>query len=361
MSLNEASSIATKQRATTRGLMSALIAALLFGAAAPLSKGLADAVAPLQLAGIMYLGAAIFALPFAVKGGLRKPWSLGRTAVVRLGASLFFGGLLGPVLLLAGLKLASAGSVSMYLNLEMIFTTALACLVFKEHLGRRGWLAVLGGLAAAGSLSLSEGQTGLTAGALVAAACLCWAMDNNCTATLDQITPPQMVLYKGATAGSVNLGLGLCLSHSLPDWQWMPTALAIGALCFGLSIVLYITAAQQLGAGRSQVVFSAAPFFGLLLSAVFLGEGMTLWQAGAALLMVGVVTLLFTDSHAHEHHHEALTHVHEHTHDDGHHDHTHEDQPGFDPRTRHTHEHTHRAVTHSHTHVSDLHHRHDHA
>lgn len=358
MSLNEASSSTTNLTTRTRGLLLAVTSALLFGAAAPLSKGLTETFAPMQLAGIMYLGAALFALPFALKG-LRWPWTLDRAAAIRLAASLFFGGLLGPVLLLAGLKLTSASSVSMWLNLEMIFTTALACLVFKEHLGKRGWLAVLGGLAAAGSLSVSEGQSGITAGALVAAACLCWAIDNNCTATLDQITPPQMVLYKGATAGSVNLVLGLLLSDSMPAWQSVPVALAIGALCFGLSIVLYITAAQQLGAGRSQVVFSAAPFFGLLLSAVFLHEGVTAWQACAAGLMVGVVTLLFTDTHAHEHTHEALTHVHEHTHDDGHHNHDH--GPAFDPRTRHTHEHRHQPFTHSHAHVSDLHHRHQHS
>lgn len=358
MSLNQAFPSALKHTNRTRGLLLAVISALLFGAAAPLSKGLTQTFQPMQLAGIMYLGAALFALPFALKGGLRWPWTLDRGGALRLSASLFFGGLLGPVLLLAGLKLASAGSVSMYLNLEMIFTTAVACLVFKEHLGRRGWLAVLGGLAAAGSLSVSEGLAGITAGALVAAACLCWAIDNNCTATLDQITPPQMVLYKGATAGSVNLLLGLALAGRAFSWQSVPAALAIGALCFGLSIVLYITAAQQLGAGRSQVVFSAAPFFGLLLSAVFLHEGLTLWQARAAALMVGVVALLFTDSHAHEHAHAALTHVHEHTHDDGHHDHDH--GPGFDPRTRHTHEHAHQPLTHSHPHVSDLHHRHEH-
>jgi drug/metabolite transporter (DMT)-like permease len=338
-------------------LTTALLAALLFGAAAPASKGLLEAFSPLQLAGIMYLGAALFALPFALPGGIKWPWTLGKVNTLRLVASLFFGGLLGPVLLLAGLQLASAGSVSMWLNLEVILTTVLACLLFQEHLSRRGWLAAGGGVLAALVLSGGEGQAGLAAGALVALACLCWAIDNNCTATLDQITPPQMVLWKGATAGSANLTLGL-LTHSAPDWQAVPLALLIGALCFGSSIVLYISAAQQLGAGRSQVVFAAAPFFGLALSAVFLGEGITPLQACAAALMVAVIALLVSDEHEHEHAHEALTHVHEHSHDDGHHDHDHGE--GFDPKTRHTHEHAHQAATHSHAHVSDLHHRHGH-
>lgn len=343
--------------AARRGLIMALAAALLFGAAAPASKGLLGAFSPLQLAGIMYLGAALFALPFALRGGIKWPWTLGRTNMLRLAGSLFFGGLLGPVLLLAGLRLASAGSVSMWLNLEVIFTTVLACVVFKEHLSRRGWLAVCGGVLAAAVISGGEGQAGLVAGALVSLACLCWAIDNNCTATLDQITPPQMVLWKGATAGSVNLALGL-LAQPISGWQGVPLALLIGALSFGSSIVLYINAAQQLGAGRSQVVFAAAPFFGLALAAVFLGEGITLLQAGAAALMVPVIALLITDTHEHEHVHEALVHVHEHSHDDGHHEHDH--GPGFDPKTRHTHEHAHQAVKHTHAHVSDLHHRHGH-
>lgn len=344
-------------QAPRRGLFMAVASALLFGAAAPASKGLLESFSPLQLAGIMYLGAALFALPFALKGGIKLPWTLGKSNSIRLACSLVFGGLLGPVLLLAGLQLASAGSVSMWLNLEVICTTVLACLLFKEHLSKRGWLAVTGGVLAAALLSWSEGQAGLVAGLLVGGACLCWAIDNNCTATLDEITPPQMVLWKGITAGSVNLVLGLS-TQSAPGGHGVPLALLIGALCFGSSIVLYINAAQQLGAGRSQVVFAAAPFFGLVLSALFLAEGITALQAGAALLMVGVITLLFTDSHAHEHSHEAVLHVHEHSHDDGHHNHSHGE--GFDVKTRHTHEHQHELLTHSHGHVSDLHHRHRH-
>ena len=48
--------------------------------------------------------------------------------------------------------------------------------------------------------------------------------------------------------------------------------LAIGVVAYGFSIVLYIASAQQLGATRSQLIFSSAPFWGVLLSVVLLGE-----------------------------------------------------------------------------------------
>ncbi len=45
----------------------ALVSALLFGASTPLSKLLLDQVSPFQLAGLLYLGAALGVSPFAIR------------------------------------------------------------------------------------------------------------------------------------------------------------------------------------------------------------------------------------------------------------------------------------------------------
>lgn len=55
----------------------------------------------------------------------------------RLAGAVLFGGILGPVLLLFGLRLASAGAVSLLLNLEMVATAVLGVVLFREHLGHR--------------------------------------------------------------------------------------------------------------------------------------------------------------------------------------------------------------------------------
>jgi drug/metabolite transporter (DMT)-like permease len=340
-----------------RALLLAVVAALLFGAATPASKLLLSSVAPLQIAGLLGIGSALVALPLILRGEkLVLPWRLDSSNRTRLYLSLGLGGTAGPVLLLFGLQLAAAGSVSMWLNLELVLTIAIAAVFFKEHVGTRGWLAIGIAVFACTLLTIGEGAAGVGAGALIALACLCWGVDNNATATIDSISPAQMVFWKGLVSGTVNTTLGLIVAGSLPAPTLIGAGLLIGALSFGTSIILYITAAQSLGATRTQTVFASAPFWGLALSAVLLGEGMTWLQLTAAALLAASVIMLFRLKHGHLHVHEAIGHTHPHSHDDGHHDHQHDTAV----HGRHTHHHEHAAVEHTHDHYPDLHHRHSH-
>jgi len=340
------------------GVFAALAAALLFGAAAPLGKPLLSFFTDLQLAGLLYLGAALGVLLILLRERpLVLPWRMPRQDALRLGGAILFGGVLGPVLLLAGLRIAAASSVSLWLNLEMAATVLIGVLFFKDHLSGRGWLAALGVLAAAVLIAWGGGVAGLKAGGLVALACLCWGMDNHLTALIDGITPAQSTFWKGIVAGSVNLGLGLALAPMTVPSLALGAALGLGAVSYGLSILFYITAAQNLGAIRSQLIFSGAPFFGLLFS-ILLGDRLAWPQWLAMALFVVSIVLLFRETHSHTHHHDPLTHVHSHFHPDPHHAHTHPE--GKAVNGRHSHEHIHAETEHSHPHWPDLHHRHEH-
>jgi len=76
------------------------------------------------------------------------------------------GGILGPCLLLLGLRLARAGSVSLLLTLELVTTVLLGRFVFREHLSARGWIGAAGTLAAAVLLPAGEGPAALVAASL---------------------------------------------------------------------------------------------------------------------------------------------------------------------------------------------------
>jgi drug/metabolite transporter (DMT)-like permease len=66
-------------------------------------------------------------------------------------------------------------------------------------------------------LSWGGGGLRLDAGALlIAAACLCWGLDNNLTRRLSSADPIRIALIKGLAAGSVNLLLALRAGASLP-------------------------------------------------------------------------------------------------------------------------------------------------
>ena len=333
-----------------------LVAAALFGAAAPLAKPLLGAAGPFRLAGLLYLGAAAAVGPAVMWRGLPDGRLLSRNAL-RLTGILVFGGVLAPVLLLRGLTLASAASISLWLSLETPVTVLLAWLFFKEHIHRRGWVSVALILAASLSLAWPAGfETGLAA-LFVGLACLCWGLDNNLTALLDGLTPAQTTLAKGLVAGTINLSLGIVAGDGLPTGRVIAAALLLGPLCYGLSLVLYIGGAQQLGSARAQLVFSTAPFWGVMLAWTHLSEPVIPVQIAAAVMMLAALYLLHGERHEHEHSHEAVRHVHWHRHDDGHHRHVHE---AGEPVGGHTHEHAHEPTTHSHPHRPDLQHRHGH-
>jgi drug/metabolite transporter (DMT)-like permease len=340
------------------GVAQALVAALLFGASTPASTWLLGAATPLQLAGLLYLGAALgTAIPFARERRGRAHRAMGRVNASRLFGAITLGGIVAPVLLLIGLRSATAGSVSLLLNLEMAATAVLGVWLFREPLGPRGWIGV-GGVVLAGVLvSGGVGWPGRVAALWVAGACVCWGLDNHLTARIDGVTPASSTFWKGAVAGATNLTLGLALAPFAGGVATIAGGLCVGALSYGASVALYIASAQKLGATRAQGLFAVAPFAGAALSWLVLGEAISAAQVAAAALLAAAIVVLLRSQHEHEHVHGELEHVHEHRHDDGHHTHSH---PERAPAARHSHWHRHEPIAHAHPHWPDLHHRHDH-
>jgi drug/metabolite transporter (DMT)-like permease len=340
-------------------LLLALLSAVLFGASTPASKVLLRELTPLQLTGLLYLGAALGVAPVVGRErrrGLRAAGS--RANARRLAGAVLFGGFLGPLLMLLGLRRSDAGSVALLLNLEMVATAVLGVAFFREHIGRLGWAGVGGVVAAGAILAGAGGWPGLVAALLVAAACVCWGLDNHWTALVDGITPAASTLVKGLGAGATALALGALADPLAAPPAFAAAALATGALCYGASIALYIAAAQELGATRAQSVFASAPFVGAALAFAVLGEPIGWQHAAAAPLLALSLAALLRSRHAHRHVHEPVVHVHSHSHDDGHHDHAH---PGLPAAARHTHAHRHERLEHAHPHWPDVHHRHGHS
>jgi drug/metabolite transporter (DMT)-like permease len=333
-----------------------LAAAALFGASTPASKAILDSLGPFTLAGLLYLGAAIGMLPFALRGrSLIK--QIDRRNLKLLAGAVVFGGIVGPVLLLTGLRIASASSVALWLNMETTATIILGFFLFKENMDARSWLAAALVVGASILLASPSGFGGLGASLLIVGACVAWGFDNNFTALIDGLTPSQSTVAKGVVAGSVNLVIGLSVEAAGATSVTVLAALGVGTLAYGASIALYIAGAQQLGATRSQMIFATAPFWGVALAWTALSEPVLLVQLIAGALMITAVWLMHSERHGHRHTHERQTHTHWHRHDDGHHDHEH---PGLPRSTGHSHEHTHEPMTHEHPHKPDLHHRHKH-
>lgn len=347
-----------------RNVTYALLAAVSFGASVPLAKSLLGEIHPLLLGGLLYLGSGLgLGLIRLVRdsgwraSGMTQPewpWLLG---------AIFFGGVLGPVALLYGLLSISASSASLLLNLESVLTALLAWIVFKENADRRivlGMLVIVAGgvLLSWPDSASSASRAGESWGQLaIAAACVCWAIDNNLTRKVSASDALFIASVKGLVAGTVNTLLAVSLGVLLPDGLMLLATMSVGLLGYGISLVLFVLALRGLGAARTGAYFATAPFVGAALSIVVLGEATSaaFWLA-AALMALGV-WLHLTEHHEHTHDHLPVTHCHPHEHD-AHHQHEHEfvlDEP-----VSHEHLHTHPALRHQHPHFPDIHHRHGH-
>lgn len=336
-----------------------LAAGMLFGFATPISKVLLRELNSFQLAGLLYLGAALATLPHVLKHHKQEiQWIKTMDRKWAIVGIIIFGGLLGPVLLLAGLNLAASSSVSIWLNLELVATAIIGVLFFKDQLDKPAIIGVLLTFAAGVIVTIQDGFGSFVPAVFVTLACFSWGVDNHLTAIVDNASPKMITFIKGLFAGSTNLLIGSIIAGKGYSLHSIGVALLVGTVSYGLSIVLYVTSAQQLGATRSQILFSTGPFWGILLAFVALGEPVSAFSIAAIVLLA--LGILFTNLlvHDHWHSHYAVTHVHLHYHDDGHHNHEHADVTQIS--VLHSHLHTHAEIRHTHRHYPDLHHRHAH-
>jgi drug/metabolite transporter (DMT)-like permease len=285
--------------------------------------------------------------------------ALSRRDVPWLGGAIFFGGIVGPLLLMAGLARTDAASASLFLTLEGAATALIAWFVFHESLNPRvasGMALIVAGaavLAWQGEVRLA----GFLGPAAIVGACIAWGIDNNLTRKVALADPLAIAMYKGLVAGPVSVGLALAHGAAVPGLTIVAAAALVGFLGYGVSLALFVIALRHLGTARTGAYFSAAPFIGAVAAIPLLAEPLSVTLLTAGVLMGAGVWLHLTERHEHEHEHEAMEHEHRHAHDEHHrHAHTATDPPG-EP---HSHRHVHGRLRHAHAHMPDSHHRHGH-
>ena len=337
------------------GSLQALGAALLFGLTIPIVKHFGEGVGPFATALLLYAGAAVGA-------GLPRRRSdeppLDRQRLARVALVALFGAALAPTALAWGLQRVGALTGALLLNLEAVFTVALARLFYREPLGKRGstamGLMVTGGALLA--LRAAPGQSTTLGLVALLLATLGWALDNTLTRPLSDLDPRAVVFWKASFGVLFSLAGALVLHDAWPNMASTSALLACGATGYGLSLRFYLRAQRSLGAARAGSLFALAPFVGAAI-AFALGDRAGLPQIAASSVLFGVAVYLhLTEGHGHFHSHDAEEHEHAHRHDDGHHSHTH--APPVEGT--HSHAHRHEPVGHEHPHGSDLHHRHRH-
>lgn len=344
----------------------AILAAILFGASTPLSKLLLGEMDSIVLAALLYLGSGVgigvllISQKYVVRAESTEA-GIRQTDLLWLTGAILSGGVAAPIILLIGLKNASAASASLLLNFEGVATTLIAAFVFKEAVGKRTMIAIA--LITLASVFLTwkpAADWGLSLGALgILIACILWGIDNNFTRNISAKNPLAIVSLKGLGAGTFSFILALLLGKPVPRTSQILLALLLGFICYGLSIALFILALRNLGAARTGTLFGIAPFVGMFLSiAIFREAPQGLFYFSLPFMLIGT-WLMLAEDHRHIHTHEQLEHEHSHLHSDEHHLHEPTEHASFGGE--HSHNHIHDAIEHSHPHTPDLHHRHLHS
>lgn len=278
----------------------AVLAAALYAVSSPVSKVLLQKIPPAMMAAFLYLGAGIGMLVFSVirkkagRGG--KEQRLTRRELPYT-AGMVLLDIAAPVFLMSGLRMTSAANASLLNNFEIVATSLLALLVFKEKISARLWAAI--GLVTASSIILSvEDISSLSfsfGSVFVLLACICWGLENNCTRMLSGKNPLEIVIIKGFGSGLGSLLLAFAIGERVAEVRSIAAALLLGFAAYGLSIFFYVYAQRELGAAKTSTYYAVAPFIGVLLSLVIFRELPPLSFFIALLIMIAGVVLALKD------------------------------------------------------------------
>ena len=320
----------------------AILAAALYAINIPVSKLLLNYAGATITAAFLYLGAGIGLL---IYGGIEKLEKSGRRQdgltkkELPYTVAMVVLDIIAPILLMFGITRTNSANVSLLNNFEIVATSMIALVVFKEVISKKLWIAILMVTTASVILSFEgAGAFALNEGSLLAlGACICWGFENNCTKMISNKNSTEIVVIKGCFSGMGSFIIALLSGERIPEAKWIAAILLLGFVAYGLSIKFYIMAQQHLGAAKTSAYYSIAPFLGVAFSMVILGERPAMQFYIAMAIMAASTMVMAKDTislqHTHEHEH---THTHEHFHGD----------------LVHTHEHTHKH-THLHTHSSN--------
>ena len=312
-------------------VMFALLAAVFYAINTPFSKLLLNHVEPTFMASFLYLGAGagvgILYLFHIGKENKRErltksdlPYTLGMIVL----------DIAAPILLMLGIRIGSAANASLLGNFEIVATTCIALLIFREQVTLRLWIAI--GFITVSSIVLScedAGHFRLSLGSLfVIAATCCWGLENNCTRKISEKSTYEIVVLKGLFSGAGSFAVAVIMGEAIPSLRYIFSAMLLGFVAYGLSIFLYIRAQRDLGAAKTSAYYAAAPFVGTFLAFIVNGEKLTaMFFIGLLFMLIGSVivvydTMLKHHSHQHTHvivhTHNGITHTHVITHAHGH-------------------------------------------
>jgi len=324
----------------------ALLAAVFYAISTPFSKLLLDKIEPTFMASFLYLGAGIgvgvmYIFRFKKEDCAKRltksdlPYTFGMIVL----------DIAAPILLMFGISNGLACSASLLNNFEIVATSLIALIFFKENVSIRLWMAIV--FIVLSSMILSfEGKASfdISIGSIyVILATCCWGLENNCTRKISDKSTYEIVLLKGIFSGLGSFVIACMIGESFPNIKYILLAMLLGYVAYGLSIFMYIRAQSKLGAAKTSAYYAIAPFVGTFLAFLINSEHLTMkYFVGLIFMLIGSMFVIYdtmSKHHSHNHTHiivhthngithtHVINHEHEHNHfvDENKHKHHHDD------------------------------------
>lgn len=170
-----------------KGILLALVAAICYSISSPLSKLLLAYITPTLLAGFLYIGAGVcmlfvYLFRFSFKKKIKKEVSLTKKDIPYVIGMVILD-IAAPILMMFGLKITSAANASLLNNFEIVMTSLIALIIFKEKISKRLWAGIIAITLSCLILSFESFESfNFNIGSLlILLAALCWGLENNCT------------------------------------------------------------------------------------------------------------------------------------------------------------------------------------
>jgi drug/metabolite transporter (DMT)-like permease len=257
-----------------RAVLFAVLAAVLYALSTPISKILLQKIPPALMAALLYLGAGIgtfIVRQFRKKTTMELPLT---KAELPWTVAMIVLDIIAPIFLMIGLARTTAANTSLLNNFEIVATSMIAWIFFREKISLRLWLAIM--LVTCASILLSLEDTSSlsfsTGSIFVLLACVCWGLENNCTRRLSSKDPLEIVVIKGFGSGTGSLVVALILGQTSKDLAYIAFTLVLGFVAYGLSIYFYILAQRYIGAAMTSTFYALSPFVAAALSFIVLKE-----------------------------------------------------------------------------------------
>jgi len=277
----------------------ALLAAIFYAINTPFSKVLLNKIPPTLMASFLYLGAGTgVGIMYLFHKKVEEKYEKLNKSDLPYTIGMIVLDIVAPIFLMIGINIGSASNASLLGNFEIVATTIIALLIFREKVTSKLWIAI--GFITVSSIVLSvEGAESFkfSLGSLfVILATCCWGLENNCTRKISDKSTYEIVLLKGFFSGSGAFIVALILGERIPEIKYIIAALLLGFVAYGLSIFITFLAFIVNGEKLTLVYFI----------------GLVFMIIGSVIVVYDTIVKRHSHSHSHiiVHTHDGKTHTH---------------------------------------------------